>query len=73
MVAEPRPGQSDEAPDQAASDDGPQEDMRAKFRDALKRKQQRSNEHGEEGAKDPNKVHGSQNVGHRREFRRKSG
>ncbi|HYY12430.1 MAG TPA: DUF5302 domain-containing protein [Kineosporiaceae bacterium] len=58
-----------------ATQDGPQDDVKRKFREALERKQGRAAQQGEAGDKgDHSKIHGAHGPeSTQRSFRRKSG
>ncbi|HEU0195071.1 MAG TPA: DUF5302 domain-containing protein [Streptosporangiaceae bacterium] len=56
------------------SSDGPEDEVKKKFREALKRKNAQADKRAEAGGKDSSKVHGTHGpVGGKRTFRRKSG
>jgi hypothetical protein len=59
----------------APEPEGPEDDVRRKFREALERKRNQSTDKGAaDEAADPSKIHGTHGPAHtRRSFRRKSG
>ncbi len=80
MATEPTSGPAGEDPEQSSSPagethDGPVDDVKRKFREALERKQGRSDRQAEAGERgDHSKIHGAHGPeSTQRSFRRKSG